>query len=109
MGPPRRSEEQFVFLGLNEGANLLAEGLKVLVRERRLPELSAVRVVGEFPEMYDLVHGANITEKVPYQPAVMQPFKGWPSQVLVNLNGFGNLADIKDISPKFVNRQCAAP
>ena len=81
MRSPRRGEQQLVFLRFDQRSYRLAEGLKRLIGEGGLPELSSIGILGERPKMHGRVHRTDVAEEITDQPTARQSFECRPGKL----------------------------
>lgn len=104
MRAPGGREEELVGLRLHQGAQLDREGHEVLVREQALPEVAAVVVAVEAPEVDELVQLAGVGGEVADQ--VLGEASGLergPAEGGVELDDFRHFADGDGVGSFFVD------
>src|SRR4249920_1309094 len=111
MRPPRGGVQQLDLLGHHQRAEFWNEAFgEVLVLEHRGPVGAAVGVVLELPHMDKLVDRAGVALEIADQVLRMAAlFEGRKSELLIELNRLGHLADIERVGPKFVECQDRPP
>ena len=106
---PGRGEQQLVFLGPDQRPELARERHERLVGEHRLPEPRPVGIVGELPQVHDLVHRPDVADEVADEPALRVPAERGPAFAPIELPRLRKLADIQRIGPQLVDKPRGFP
>ena len=88
---PGGGEQQLVILGLDQRPELARERHERRIGEHRLPEPPAVGIVGELPQMHDLVQRPDVADEVADEPALRMPAERGPAFALVKLRASASL------------------